>query len=139
MNSKITNEFLEIASTLMSRGTQLRPAATESEIERLSRKIGAEISDEARALYSTFNGFELLIPDDQSMVCLWSIDNIIEAIGDERSFDNRQVIGDYFLSSSEFRCDLTQSPSAVLLDEGGYVVANSLLEFCRKISTGRVV
>jgi hypothetical protein len=94
------------------------------------------LSEEARTLFSVFDGFDEQMADQATMVCLWSADAIAETAEAEEASSRGQVIGDYFLSADLFRCDLRSNASMVWWEDRGDVAANSLTEFYQHIADG---
>lgn len=133
MTKDVTNILADVAAELEARGTRLRPPADNATLSLLESLIGGALSETARALYSTFNGFAEESIDDETMIRLWSIDTIMRNIEAERKTGTGQGIGDYFLSLDIFRCDLREDRDKVYLESGEINVAASLLEFCKKL------
>lgn len=129
-------ELADVAARLESRGTKLRPAANDQTLASLEAAIGGSLSEPARALYSTFDGFDADIPDNATMVCLWSAETVSRKSMLAGITGKGQVIGDYFLDADLFRCDLRSEDSKVWWDERGLIAASSLIEFCRQVAEG---
>ena len=131
-------EMLAIAAELTGRETVLRPPADKESLAQLEAVIGGPLGEQARALFSVFDGFDGRMPDDKTMVCLWSADAIHRAAAQHSRSAKGQLIGDHFLAAEHFRCDLRRDQSEVWWDERGTVAAASLLEFCRQVGRGTV-
>lgn len=128
-------EMAKVAAMLEARGTRLRPPADLKALAHLEDTIGGRLSDQASALFQTFDGFIDEIPDDKTMVCIWSVERII-CVTRESRIATGHAIGDHFLAADFFCCDLRNSASRVWRQECGSIVAGSLLEFCQQISEG---
>ena len=128
------NILTDIAHELASRGTEVAPPADSIMLSSLESSIGGELSATARALYSTFDGFIENGIDDDTMVRLWSIDEIIQNMRTESGSNLGQPIGDYFLHLDIFFCDLRADHSPVFWGSDGTEVAASLFEFCKKLA-----
>jgi cell wall assembly regulator SMI1 len=129
-------ELVDIAANLEARGTRLRPPADDQSLTRLEAAIGGPLTDEARALFSVFDGFEAEMADEETMVCLWSADAIRQKVEAEGAIAKGQVIGDYSLSADLFRCDLRTGAAKVWWDDRGTIAASSLFDFYRQVAEG---
>jgi hypothetical protein len=136
MSQLVPSEILGLVAKFEERGTRVRPPADEQSLLRLEHAIKGSLSEEARILFSVFDGFDEQMADEATMVCLWSADAISKTAELEGDAPRGQVIGDYFLSADLFRCDLRSNASMVWWEDRGDIAAKSLTEFYQRIADG---
>lgn len=134
MTAALKAKIEEIVSKLQQRGVPLRKPASRLSLMRLEDALSAPLSAEAVAVYSVFDGFEMGMADDRTMISLWPTDAICDSVRAGDMTDEGQPIGDHFFSADIFRCDLRDGASKVWLTERGSVVADNLIEFCRHVA-----
>ena len=87
-------------------GIRLNPGARDTDVAFLEHKLGVNIAPKLRAVYMSFDGFELMEP--LSKLRLWSIQEIIESVDDPDypTPPDQHGIGDYLINSDIITTDL---------------------------------
>lgn len=134
MINSLRAEFRQLAAKLEEKGTKLRPAASEETLMRLQVALGGALSLQARALFSTFDGFDDQSPGSDTMIYLWPVEEIIGKLA--IPIGRIQAIADYFLDAEFLSCDLRSDDACVWWESRNAIASKDLLEFCRLISRG---
>lgn len=129
-------ELAAIAAKLTERGTRLRPPADEQILAQLEDTLEGRLSEPARTLFATFDGFADEMADQKTMVCLWSADAVRERVRQSESIGTKPAIGDHFLGADLLCCDLRSDASKVWWNDRGTIAAESLLEFLWEVGEG---
>lgn len=100
MRVKGVDKFLKLRKSLLERGVDLNPPATNTALQQFSNNLGVRMPEEFIELYQNFDGFKNL--DTKSMFELWSIDRItseavefVTTIGPAKYFP----VGDFMIFS----------------------------------------
>lgn len=126
----------EVREKLETRGIELNPGVPSSELDRWEARLGTKIDSVWRQMYGAFNGFQGLVMDTRTAICIWPIEQVHEEAANYRGAGGRLPFADYLLHSDFLMGDLSAARNPIYYEYEGEIISASLTGFLQKLVTG---